>query len=113
MGTCHTSPSVMVEDSVHCWEHNISGERYVTEIIPIPSGTTGTMTSSTSTNFPDEVHISSHRFRGNLITERVHVDESHQFPVTHLGDNSFEEAEKRNCGGEKDTCMMIRNVGPM
>ena len=129
--TCHTSPSVMVEDSVHCWEYDILG-KYVTEV-PIPSSITEPMTSST--NFPDEVHLSIHRFHGNLIMERVHFsgtvlhrlpitgddgnrgeircnfNEFHQFPVTHLGDDSFEEAEKRTYGGQKDTCMMIRNVG--
>ena len=71
--TCHTSPSVMVEDS-------------------------------SSTNFPEEVHLSIRRFHGDM--ERVQVDKSHQFPVTHFGDDSFEEAEKRTYGGEKDTCMM-------
>ena len=75
---CHTSPSVMVEDSVHCWEYDILG-KYVTEV-PIPSSITEPMTSST--NFPDEVHLSIHRFHGNLIMERVQFDKSHQFPLT-------------------------------
>ena len=119
--TCHTSPSVMVEDSVHCWEYDILG-KYVTEV-PIPSSITEPMTSST--NFPDEVHLSIYRFHGNLAIQhngdnmkRVHCsgmvlhglpitlddngnrgeircnfDEFHQFPVTHFGDNSLEEAE--------------------